>query len=61
MARDANEEQVGFALYYLAQVTFAQGNFEGARQQGKESLDIFNEIGHEKAKEVEEWLQRERL
>ena len=57
MARDANEEQVGFALYYLAQVTFAQGNFEGARQLGQESLDIFNEIGHEKAKEVEEWLR----
>jgi tetratricopeptide (TPR) repeat protein/transcriptional regulator with XRE-family HTH domain len=60
IARDANKEQVGFALYYLAQVTFAQGNAEEARQQGQESLDIFNELGHEKAKEVEEWLRREK-
>lgn len=61
IARDTNKEQVGLALYYLAQVTFAQGNAKEARQQGQESLDIFNELGHEKAKEVEQWLQRESI
>lgn len=44
------------ALYGLARVAAAEGDNERACQQGEESLIAFQEIGHHKAAEVEDWL-----
>jgi ATP/maltotriose-dependent transcriptional regulator MalT len=55
-APEGSRESMADALYGLARVALAQGKSERARQQGQESLAIFEAIGHHKAAEVRQWL-----
>src|SRR5260221_15205 len=55
-APEGSRESRADALYGLARVALAQGESERARQQGQESLAIFEAIGHYKAAEVRQWL-----
>ncbi len=55
-APEGSRESKADALYGLARVALAQGKSERARQQGQESLAIFEAIGHHKAAEVRQWL-----
>ncbi|HEX6477383.1 MAG TPA: tetratricopeptide repeat protein, partial [Ktedonobacteraceae bacterium] len=55
-APEGGKDIIADALYSFARVALAQGNSDRARQQGQESLVIFEEIGHGKAAEVRQWL-----
>jgi TolA-binding protein len=55
-APEGGKDRIADALYGLARVALAQGNSDSARQQGQESLAIFESIGHGKAVEVRQWL-----
>src|SRR6266487_2313907 len=56
LAQGVNQELVASALYSLARVAFARGNFGEACRQGQESLNIFAASGHERADKVRQWL-----
>jgi len=56
-APEGGKDRIADALYGLARVALAQGNSIKARQQGQESLAIFESIGHGKAAEVRQWLR----
>lgn len=49
-------ELIAVALYGLARIKFSDKDYEEARRLGKESLTIFETIGHNKASEVKQWL-----
>lgn len=50
-------EITAFILYGLAQVSFQEGNAVEARRQGEESLALFDQIGHNTANLVRQWMQ----
>ena len=57
LAREVNSpELIGLALYGLARVAALQKNYAEARLQAQTSLNIFEQIGHHKKKEVTAWL-----
>lgn len=49
-------ELIGFALYGLARIAAAQGDYAQAQQLGQESLAVNVAMGHRRADEVAEWL-----
>ena len=49
---------MGQAKYGLAQVAYAQGDISTARQQAQESLAILEEMAHDEAIQVKEWLRK---
>lgn len=51
------QELVAAALYGLAQAAAWLGDWEEARENGKQSLSAYQEIKHPKADEVKEWLE----
>lgn len=53
---DSHLESVASALYGLARVAQERGNLQEARQQGLESLRIFQEMGHRLKDDVSAWL-----
>jgi hypothetical protein len=50
-------ELVAAALFGLAQAAACLGNSEDARENGEQSLLVYQEIHHPKADEVKEWLE----
>lgn len=50
------QELVGRSLYQLARIAATQGNIATAQRRGRESLTIFETIGHGDANKVKEWL-----
>lgn len=52
------QEFIATAQYELARIALWQGERKKAQQQAKASLAIFEQIGHQDAKEVREWLAR---
>jgi tetratricopeptide (TPR) repeat protein len=44
------------ALYGLARIAAARGDQATARRYGQESVQAFEQMGHEKAREVTQWL-----
>ena len=53
---EGDQQLTAEAFYRLANIASAQGNSVKARQQGEESLTIFETIGHGRASEVRQWL-----
>ena len=51
------QELVAASIFGLAKAATADGDIEGARAKGKESLHIFRKIKHRKADEVKAWLK----
>jgi uncharacterized protein HemY len=46
------------ALYGLARVAAAIGQYDDARLRGHECLPLFDSLGEPKASEVREWLEK---
>ncbi len=55
-APEGGKDRIADALYGLARVALAQGKSTKARQQGQESLTIFESIGHGRVAGVRQWL-----
>lgn len=51
-----SQDLVASALYGLARIAKAQGNKAEALQKSRDSLVIYESIGHSKAAEVKQWL-----
>jgi tetratricopeptide (TPR) repeat protein len=59
LARDVNgPELIGLALYGLARAAAARPNYAEARLHGQTCLTIFQSMGHQKGKEVQNWLRQ---
>lgn len=52
-----NQESIASALYGLARVAAARGQFSEARQQGQQSYDIFAAMGNRLRDTVKAWLE----
>ncbi len=55
---EGNQELSAEVTYGLAQVALAHGNLVEAQRQAEISLSIFEGIGHQKANEVKQWLDK---
>lgn len=55
-AAEGNQRMKGEALFGLAEVAAARGNYSEAREQGKASLATFEAIGQGTAARVRQWL-----
>ena len=56
IAAESNQRMKGEALFGLAEIAVARGDYVEARKQGEASLVVFESIGQGTANQVRQWL-----